>query len=305
MSAPERQESAPDAVPANPTARGLPASVIVQLTLINLLWGASSVAAKYGLAAFGPFTLTLLRSLPAGLLLFGLARAGGERTPLRREDGPAFFVLAFVGLVLTYGIFYTGMAQATATDASLLFACEPLLIALFARLFLRERLSTQQWSGLLLGLIGVWLITGRELGNLLMLGALCFETATGILGKGLTRRYPGLLIVGTQMLVGSALLLPLAGWEIARHPPALTWQAVAGVCYLALVCSAFCYGVWYFLLHRFPVSTMGVFILVQPVMGPLYGWLLRGEAMSLRTGAGAALVILGITLTSVQPSTSR
>ena len=58
------------------------------------------------------------------------------------------------------------MARTSANDASLLFACEPLLIALMAFLFLRERLRRVQWAGLLLGLVGIRLIAGGGIGQL-------------------------------------------------------------------------------------------------------------------------------------------
>jgi drug/metabolite transporter (DMT)-like permease len=57
-------------------------------------------------------------------------------------------------------------------------------------------------------------------------------------------------------------------------------------------------------MERYPISVLGAFILVQPLVGPLYGWLLRGEVLSWRSAAGGALVIGGIALTSLwQPKT--
>src|SRR5262245_29252525 len=120
-----------------PTVRScFPPSSLVLLILINLLWAGSQVAAKAALTAVGPFTLTVLRFFPAGLLLLALSRIERESLPIRRADWPGFFGLAFLGIALTYGIFYIGVDRTTATDSSLLFACEPILIALFARLFL-------------------------------------------------------------------------------------------------------------------------------------------------------------------------
>jgi drug/metabolite transporter (DMT)-like permease len=280
-------------------------SAIVQLTLINLLWGASSVAAKYCLDAFGPFTLTTLRFLPAGLLLLGLAHRKQSHPPIHRADRPALLLLGAVGIALTYSLFYTGVSRTTATDSSLLFACEPILIALFARLFLHERLRSYQWIGLMVGLLGIWLITGQALGNRIALLALCFETTTSVVGKRLAMIYSGLRIVGLQMLIGSLLLLPLAGWEMLHRPPTLSWQAVSALLYLVLVCSALCYGIWYHLMGRFPISTMGVFILLQPVVGPVFGTLLRGETLRPGSAVGGALVVIGILLTSVHAQKRR
>ncbi len=286
------------AAPADPPPFTL--GVLAQLTLINLLWGASSVAAKYSLDAFGPFTLAALRFLPAGLLL-ALMSAGPKRQPIRRADWPAFLFLGAVGVALTYSLFYAGVSRTTATDSSLLFACEPILIALFARLFLRERLQMRQCSGLLVGLLGIWLIAGQALGNQIALLALCFETTTSVVGKRLTMTYAGLRVVAIQMLIGFLCLLPFAGWEVAHRPPHVTGTALGALLYLVLICSALCYGIWYHLMSRFPISKMGAFILLQPMIGPVYGWLLRGETLRPGSALGGALVILGIFLTSWTP----
>lgn len=292
------------AVPAPSAAaraegRTFSVAAIAQLASINLLWAASSVAAKSGLESFGPFTLSALRFFPAGLVLLAMAGRGGPCPRIRREDWPAFCFLGGVGIALTYGLFNFGLNHTTATDSSVLFACEPILIALFARLFLHEILTLRQWIGMVIGLVGIWLIAGQAFGNLIVLLAVCAESTTGVVAKRLTRTYPGLMIVGVQMLLGSVLLFPLAGWELAFTPHPLTGAAIGGWLYLSVVCSMLCFGVWYHLLGRFPISAMGVFILTQPMFGPIYGWALRGERLQPLGAVGCALVISGIGLTTL------
>lgn len=310
MSAPQETGDAPIAAEAAALAssvasravgRTFSIGAILQLAGINLLWAASSVAAKSGLESFGPFTLSALRFFPAGLALLALAGRGRPRPRLQREDWPAFGFLGGVGIALTYGLFNFGLNHTTATDSSVLFACEPILIALFARLFLHEALTLRQWTGMVIGLVGIWLIAGQAFGNLIVLLAVCAESTTGVVAKRLTGTYPGLMVVGVQMLLGSLLLFPLAGWELLSAPHPLTWAGIGGWLYLSVVCSMLCFGVWYHLLGRFPISAMGVFILTQPMFGPIYGWALRGETLKPVGAVGCALVIFGIALTTLAP----
>ncbi len=291
-------EAASQKKPDAPSA-ALSPGALAQLVGINVLWGASSVAAKAGLAVFGPFTLTALRFLPAGLLLLALARASGPLPRIRREDRTAFLALSLFGIVLSYGIQYAGIQRTTASDASLLVACEPILIALFARVFLKERLNTRQWGGMLLGLAGIWLIAGQAVGNRIALLGLLFESSVSVLAKRLSGRYPGLFVVAVEMLTGALMLAPLAIAECWRAAPVVTPAGVGGLLYLSLICSALCYGVWYRLLPRFPVSVLGVSILFQPLLGPFYGWLFRGEILRPVSALGGALVLVGIALTTL------
>jgi drug/metabolite transporter (DMT)-like permease len=276
---------------------------IVALVGVNLLWSVSTVAAKGALDVFGPLTLTTLRFAPAGLILLGLARAQGQFPQVRRRDWPGFLLLALLGIVFTYGLYYTGVARTTASEAVLLTACEPILIALFARIFLHERLSKQQWIGLWTGLVGIWLIVGRgSPGNLIALLALCIETTTSVTAKRLTQLYPGLFVVAIEMLLGSLLLLPGVGWELVHDRPTLSWGVFGSVLYLSLICSALGYGVWFRLMERYPVSVLGAFILIQPLFGPLSGWIFRHETLTMRGALGASLVILGVALNALRRS---
>lgn len=289
-----------------PASHEIRLASVLQLGLINILWGASSVASKTALAAFGPFTLTFVRFLPAGLLLLLLARSRRKLPSIASEDRWLFLLLGGVGIAATYGIFYIGLQRTTATDASLLFACEPILIALFGYLFLHERLGRVQWLGFLVGIAGIWLIAGRGWGDWLALAGLACECSMSVPAKRLATRYPGVLVVAYEMLLGALFIAPLALWECSRHLPAVSLPALGAWAFLSLICSVFCYGIWYRLLSRHAISQMGVFILLQPLLGPLYGHLLRHEPLHPNTIAGAALVFVGIALTisRTQPSLS-
>ncbi|MCW3099901.1 MAG: Permease of the drug/metabolite transporter superfamily [Chthonomonadaceae bacterium] len=291
------------ASPPRQISKTLTVGAICALVGINLLWSASTVASKNALDVFGPLTLTALRFAPAGLILLGMARSEGKFPEVRRRDWTDFFLLALLGIVLTYGIYYTGVARTTASEAVLLTACEPILIALFARIFLHEYLSRQQWIGLWVGLVGIWLIVERgSTGNIIALIALCIETTASVTAKRLTSRYPGVFVVSIEMLLGSLLILPGVAWELAHHPPALSWGVIGSVLYLSLICSAVGYGVWFRLMERYPVSVLGAFILIQPLFGPLSGWLFRHEVLTTRGALGAALVILGVGLNALRRS---
>ncbi len=269
------------------------------LVLINVLWSGSSVASKNALSDFGPITLALVRFLPSGLLLFCIELRQGHRPNYARRDLPPLVALGAFGVALTYVVFYAGVRRTTASDTSLMFACEPLLIALFAVVFLRERLHGVQWVGMFVGIYGIWLIAGQAGGNVLALAGLAIESSVSVVGKQLTSRYRGLTLCASEMLIGSACMAPFAMWECATHPPHVTRGGVLSALFLCLVCSAFCYGVWYRLLERFPVSAMGAFILIQPLFGPVWGWLLRGEPLKRGSAIGGGLVIAGLILTSL------
>lgn len=302
--------TAQTAAAARPHRVPLEASLL--LVLANVLWAGLSLMGKNALTALGPSTLAFLRFGPSALLLFVVARVRGEVFDIRREDWGRFLVLGGLGIAVTYGVYYNGLAATTATESTLLIASEPILIALFARIMLGEQLRRIQVLGLGIGFLGVYLIiaqgavfqlTTGVMANLLVILALCCECFASVVGKRLTGSYSWLVVLTVEFALGSALLLPHAALEVLRHPPsALGWAIWVNVAYVGLLCSFFCYGVWYWLLPRCPISTMAGFLFIQPMMGPVLGYLFRGERMLPWTVAGAVLVVVGVWLVAMVSS---
>jgi len=307
--------------PAAPAASGARArlrrSDALLLAAVNLLWSGSAVAVLTAVGEggwqagkVGPFTLAAARFAPAALLFCLVQRARRESVRIAPADRRSFLLLGGVGLALVYALFYWGIRSTTATEATLLVAAEPVLIALIARLWLGERMRFRQAAGMAAAFLGVYFIvaqgpvlrlSGSVVANATIVLALACEAWGSVLGKRLTGRYAGLSVVLWQMAIGAMLLTPLAAWEFVAHPPgnlgAAEWGAIG---YVVVVCSFLCYGVWFSLLKRCPVSSMGGFLFLQPVFGPFIAWAVRGEAVGLWTVLGGGLVVAAVYLVAVR-----
>jgi drug/metabolite transporter (DMT)-like permease len=287
----------------------LPLQAVLLLIVINLFWAASSVTAKIALTSMGPCTLSFARSAPAAVLLYLLIRLRGGRVRVERRDYGRFFFLGAFGLAATYSIFYSGIQGTSVNEATLLIAAEPILIALMARVALGERLSQVQTLGMAAGFAGLYVIImrgllprfdGTAVANTVIALALCFECYASVVGKQLSIRYSGLMIVAVEMGLGAMVLAPFAVGEIVRGSYAPAASAVwASVAYLSLVCSFFCYGVWFWMLPRYKVSSMAGSLFIQPMMAPIINFLIGGERLGAWTIAGACLVMLGVWLVAI------
>ncbi len=234
------------------------------------------------------------------MLLYLLNYRQFNTEKIKVKDRAGFVILGFVGITLTYGIYFNGLLRTSATDASLLFACEPILITIIATAVLHERPNGQQWAGLMVGLLGIWVIAGLKLGNWLALLGLSCECFVSVLAKDLTARYSPINILARQMLLGSLFALPMMIVEIIQHPIKLDPASVTGWIYLSLINSALCYGIWFIMVKRYPLSRISIYILIQPLSGPFYAWLFIGEPFTMKTVLGMLLVIAGIILTSLK-----
>ena len=300
----------------------IPGRAAALLVTAAVLWSASTYAAKIALGSgghspgrFSPFTLACVRFAIGGGLLALVALVRRRTLRVERIDVVRVVGLAVFGIATTYSVFYAGIRFTTATEGTLIFAAEPLMIAVLAALLLREKLGAPRAAGLAIGFIGVYLIVERGLApsfsgtasaNSVVLASLALEAFAAIIGKGLTRKYDGLTVVTLEMLVGAALLVPFALREGLSVGFALPYaDAIAAMLFLATVCSALCYGIWYSQLSRFDVSAMAGFLLVQPLMGPVYGYVLLHERPGPWTWAGAALVVAGVWIVSTTGASGR
>ncbi len=122
------------------------------------LWSTGFIGAKYGLPFAEPFTLLLLRMLLTLIPLAVLALVMKSRWPGWRGAGH----LAVTGLLVqgTYlgGVFYAIDQGMPSGLVSLIVGLQPLVTALAAVLLLRETVAGRQWSGLVMGLVGVALV---------------------------------------------------------------------------------------------------------------------------------------------------
>ncbi len=303
---------------ASPRAGRMPLPTFLLLVGINLLWAGSSLAAKIALHSIPPMTLAFARFALAALLMYGVALALKIDLRVARRDWGMFWAMGILGLALTYLLQYLGLRLTTVSNAALLHATETVFLSLLAFLFLREAMPKAKVAGIVVGLVGVYLIiangwhlpafSGLTQGNLLIALALAFEAASSIVGKGLVARYPIHSVVTYQMLSGAIALAPFSAYELTRlaaqgYAPALPPAAALwSLAYLILPCTVFGYMVWFTVLDKREAGEMSIFLFIQPVAGAFLGAYFLGDRITTFTVLGAALVLLAVGLVNRRPS---
>jgi drug/metabolite transporter (DMT)-like permease len=123
------------------------------------IWSTGFIAAKYGLAYAEPFTLLTYRNIFTLLILLFIIHFKKSPWPTARLE---YFHLMVVG-VLIHGVYLGGVFQAIqwgmpAGLSSMIIGLQPLSMALMAGIILKEQVSKKQWIGLIIGLIGLFLV---------------------------------------------------------------------------------------------------------------------------------------------------
>ncbi len=285
---------------------------LVDLLLLSVLWGAAYLFMRAAVPAFGPAPLIALRMAIAVAVLLPLLAWRGGLGQLRAHPlallVQAVPFTAFPFLMLGYAA-----QHLTAGLLAVLNATAPLFAALVAHFFFRERLGRWRSVGLVMGFVGVALLTAggvslRSTHGLLAVGAVLLTSAMWALGANYTRRRLGgmdsLALTVGSLSVASLALAPLAvaTWP-STPPPLRAWIEMA---FLGVASSGLGFLLYYRLLRRIgTVRAMSVTFL-NPVVALVAGALYLGEAVDGQTLLGAVVVLAGTALSlGLWPATTR
>ena len=269
--------------------------------LVILVWGVNFAVIKVGVVGIPPLLLGALRFMLAAFpaLLFFKA----PKVPLR-------LYLAF-GLTMSVGQFaflfsaiHVGMPSGL---ASLVLQSQSFFTLVLTALWLRERWQGNQLAGLLLAAGGLVLIGSAHgasmplLGFLLTVAAAAMWACGNIVSRAVGRHGPmnQLAFVVWASLVPPLPLLALSWWiegpaAISTALQGFDLASFASVAYLAWAATLFGYGVWTFLLSRYPINRVAPFTLLVPLVGLTTGWLAFGETLQRVHFIGGALLMVGL-----------
>src|SRR5215211_4881371 len=237
-----------------------PVARLLTAVVAAVVFGASAYAAiGAALTYYSPGPLALLRMLVASAALAVYAAVSGMHMPEVRDLPAAvlagLFAFALYNVALNYG-----QITASAGAASLIIASIPIFTALLAAAFLGERLDGRGWAGIVVGFLGVALITfgegggfGVDAGALYVLLAAISGSVYFAFQKPYVEKYGSLTFTAYAIWAGTILLLPfLPGLlrEVQVAPP----DATLAVAYLGVFPTVVAYATAAYVFSRLPAS---------------------------------------------------
>lgn len=271
---------------------------------ITFSWGLNYVAAKISYAGFDPVFVSVMRSLLGGLCVVAWCRWRG--IALLSRDGT---LAAGIGVGLLFGVeflfLYIGLEHTTVARNTLLVNAMPFWMLLGGHFLLGEHMTTRKVFGLVLAFAGLIVVFADKLGayeqsmllgDLLSLGAGVAWAVTNILIKrSKLTTVPAEKLLLYQLAGAAAvglLFLPFSG------PPVRVFALVPTLALLfqAVFIVAFTYVLWFWMLGRYPASSLSSFAFLTPVFGVLCGALFLGEPLSAGIFAALVLIVAGLVI---------
>jgi drug/metabolite transporter (DMT)-like permease len=270
-----------------------------------MLWASSFIALKVAFRSYDPMVVLFGRMAVASVcLLFALPRFRG--LPYRRRDVPYFAFMVLCEPCLYFLFEAKALENTSASQAGMITAMLPLMVAVAARLFLGERLGRRTVAGFLVAMAGTcWLSAGAQatgdapnpvLGNFYEFVAMVCATGYMVTMKHITYRYPPLLVTAVQAWVGSLFFFPFLALPGTVLPDRLEPVGAAAILYLGAFITLGAYGLYNYGSSRIPASQASAFVNLIPVFSVAMGWAFLGERFTPSQYLAAALVFGGIAL---------
>jgi O-acetylserine/cysteine efflux transporter len=262
---------------------------------VNLAWGLNFIAAKYAVDELPPIFATGLRFLLIFLVLLPILRpVPGKMKSLLLA---AFVIGALHFSVLYYAISIaenmSSVAIATLTNVP--------FATILAVVFLKERIGIYSMTGLVLAFGGVMVLgfdpeAFNHMTSLLLVMLAAFIYAVGAI---LLRRLSGVGVLTLQAWIGLCGTIAVLGLSfLVEHGQlealqAASWYARGGVIFSALVSSIIGHGGLYYLLKRYPVTTITPLTLLSQVFAVIASVVILGDVLTARIVLGGVLTFAG------------
>ncbi len=195
--------------------------------------------------------------------------------------------------------FITAITHTSVANTLIILSTTPLFAAIIGWVFLREPIPLRTWIAILLVGIGIFVISSDSenqvsslFGDLAaMLGAFCLAS-----GFTIVRRFPSISIfpvISTSGFLTALIILPLAQ-PFSVTQADMGYLLIMGV-YMLPVATALMYlGPKYI-----PAPEVGLMLLLESLLGPIWVWLALGEQPGVRTFIGGAIILTTLAINTV------
>lgn len=294
-------------------ATGKTSAALPALVLGGIAIGASPIFVR--VSELGPTATAFHRMLWALPLLWLWARLdAGKRAravmPDNKRDARQLF---FCGLLFAADLacWHLSILYTSVTNSTLFANFAPVVVAVGAWLFLRERITRPFLVGLALCSTGAALLVVSSIqtsqrhviGDMYgMVTALFYGFYLLTVASLRSRLAAPTIMFWSSLVTGVALALLafVAGEQLMPQ----TWRGLWILVALALVTQVTGQGLIAYALGHLPASFSSLVILIQPLTAALLGWVLLGEAITGLQVAGGAAILAGI-LVARQTSTNK
>lgn len=263
-----------------------------------------------------PYALVWVR-ICAATLLFWITSFIIKPSGLEKKDFLKVALLSVLAIVINILSFFKGLSLTTPINASVIMVTTPILVFVFSLFILKEKLEFKKGLGILIGLLGAFLLTTADKTeavnavNIPLGNALVFVNASGyalylILAKKMIAKYHPITFVKWLYTFGLLFMTPFVFDEVLviewKKMPLDIYLIIAYVIVFATYCN-FLFNLYG--LKQLKPTTVSAFIYTQPVIASMFALMVGSDELSWVKIGCTLLIFLGVYLVTIKPKEDK
>jgi drug/metabolite transporter (DMT)-like permease len=269
------------------------------------LWALGYVMTRIAVQHFTTEAISFLRYFVAAASLIVYAAFKKMRLP-QIKDAPLFMIGGAIGFAVYVYLINEGSRTLTASVVSFIVSASPVVTALLARLFLKEKIGVLGWISVICAFSGVGIITyfsggfAFHAGAVWICSAMVLVSVYNIFQRKLLLRYSPLEITTYCIVAGALLLSVFAPQSFPQLLDASVVQ-ITVIIILGVFPASIAYLLWAYALDKADkTSEVANYMFVTPILTTFIGFALIGEAPHFSAYVGGAFVLAGVVLINWQ-----
>lgn len=278
------------------------------LLIVNVIYALSYGFSKDVMPAFiPPFAFILIRVLGATVLFWTLALFI-KSDKIQRKDWKILVLCGLFGVAANQLMFFEGLANTFAINASVIMVVTPLIVLVLSRLFLGEKMVVQKVAGVAIGMTGAILLILSRMGTIggfsgygdLMI--LLNATSYGIylvIVKPLMKKYDPITVIRWSFTFGLLMVLPFGLSQWGDINWSLNNKQYWEIGFIVLATTFFTYLLTVYSLGKVSPTVVSAYIYIQPVLATWIAVLSGKEELETFVIVYGLMIFLGVFLVSI------
>lgn len=280
-----------------------------------ILWSSTFVALKFSFRYFPPMFVIFARMFIAALFFLPLLPF---IKPKKIEKKDIYLIISMAVLEPCFYFVFEALAlqNTTSSQAGMITALLPLIVAVGAAFFLSEKSSKKTYSGFIIAIIGALILSTSGspepdspnpiLGNFYEFMAMICAAGYTLILKKLSSNYSPFFLTAVQTFCGSIFfgIILIAGHHAGTFaiPTKFELMPVLLLLYLGTFITMGAYGLFNYGVSKIPASKATVFINLIPIFSVVWGWTLLSERFNMIQCLAGILIIIGVWLSQDKTS---
>ncbi len=279
--------------------------IIVSFFAVYVIWGSTYVFNKIAVTELPPFFLASMRFIAAGLLIMLISKILNFQLAITKKQFLNSLIAGFLFLVYGNGVFVWALKYVDSGFAALLASTQPLFVLLLMRLIDRKPMQKKSIIGVLLGLIGMYLLVSQQeitssegtVLGVFMIFTCVFSWSYGsvfVSKADLPKNF--FVSTGYQMLIAGFMLL--IGSIIFKETwvSPLTWSTEVQLSMLFLISfgGIAVFTAFNYLLKNVSPEKVATSAYVNPIIAMILGWYFLSEKLTLQSIIASIVLLTGV-----------